>query len=89
MLSPAQAIGKAAVQGYHDPRPAARVFEASYEGGAWVLHRADPDMHQRCVLRASGDRIEGRTDASDDGGRTRRKDVDLCSRRRTAGPGGG
>ena len=62
---------------YHDPRPASRLFEASYEEGAWVLHRADPDMHQRFLLRPTADRIDGRADASDDGGRTWRKDFDL------------
>ena len=67
---------------YHDPRPASRVFEAHYEAGEWVLHREDPDMHQRFVLRPVGDRIEGRTDASDDGGRTWRKDFDLFFTRR-------
>ena len=62
---------------YHDPRPVSRLFEAAFEDGAWVLHREDPDMHQRFVLRPLGDRIEARTDASDDGGRTWRKDFDL------------
>lgn len=67
---------------YHDPRPASRIFELAQEDGGWVLHREDPDMHQRFVLRALGDRIDGRTDASDDGGRTWRKDFDLILERR-------
>lgn len=67
---------------YHDPRPASRIFELVQEDGAWVLHREDPDMHQRFVLRVLDDRIEGRTDASDDGGRTWRKDFDLIFDRR-------
>lgn len=62
---------------YHDPRPASRIFELQRDEGAWVLHREDPDMHQRFVLRRVGDRIEARADASDDGGRTWRKDFDL------------
>ena len=62
---------------YHDPRPTSRVFELRRDEGAWVLLREDPDMHQRFVLRRVGDRIEARTDASDDGGRTWRKDFDL------------
>ena len=67
---------------YHDPRPASRVFDLAQVDGAWVLHRDDPDMHQRFVLRALGDRIQGRTDASDGGGRTWRKDFDLIFKRR-------
>ena len=67
---------------YHDPRPASRIFDLAQEDGAWVLHREDPDMHQRFVLRALGGRIDGRTDASDDGGRTWRKDFDLIFERR-------
>ena len=62
---------------YHDPRPTSRVFELTREDGAWVLHREDPDMHQRFVLRVDGDRIDARTDASDDQGATWRKDFDL------------
>jgi hypothetical protein len=68
---------------YHDPRPASRLFEMVDEGGAWVLHREDPDMHQRFVLRlVDHDRIEAHTDASDDGGNTWRKDFDLVFTRR-------
>jgi hypothetical protein len=53
------------------------------EGGAWILHREDPDMHQRFVLRlVDQDRIEAHTDASDDAGRTWRKDFDLVFTRR-------
>jgi hypothetical protein len=68
---------------YHDPRPASRVFELLDDDGAWVLHREDPDMHQRLELRlVDQNRIEARTDASDDGGRTWRKDFDLFFSRR-------
>ena len=62
---------------YFDPRPASRVFEVSFDDGAWVLHREDPDMFQRFILRVDGDRIDGRTDASEDRGATWRKDFDL------------
>lgn len=68
---------------YHDPRPASRVFDLVEEDGAWILHREDPDMHQRFVLRlVDHDRIEARTDASDDAGHTWRKDFDLIFTRR-------
>jgi hypothetical protein len=68
---------------YHDPRPASRVFELLEEDGAWILHREDPDMHQRFVLRlVDPDRIEAHTDASDDAGQTWRKDFDLFFTRR-------
>ena len=68
---------------YHDPRPASRIFELVDEDGSWVLHREDPDMHQRFVLRlVDPGRIEAHTDASDDEGQTWRKDFDLIFTRR-------
>src|SRR5690606_10528822 len=59
---------------YHEPRPTSRVFQMTFGGGEWTLHRADPDFHQCFVARVAADRIEGRWDASDDGGKTWRKD---------------
>jgi hypothetical protein len=41
----------------------------------------DPDFHQRFVAAVHPDRIDGRWDASDDGGTTWRKDFDLIFER--------
>jgi hypothetical protein len=45
--------------------------------------REDPDFHQRFVADVvTGDRVEGRWEASEDEGRTWRTDFDLLSTRR-------
>ena len=62
---------------YHDERGVSRVFDMTFGGGRWEWSRADPDFHQRFVAEVSVDRIVGRTDASEDGGVTWRKDFDL------------
>jgi len=67
---------------YHDERGTSRVFDMTFESRHWVLTRADPDFHQRFVADVSADRIAAWTDASEDEGRTWRKDFDLTFERR-------
>lgn len=62
---------------YHDDRGVGRVFAMTFDDGWWTLSREDPDFHQRFVARVGQDRIAGRWEASDDEGRTWRKDFDL------------
>jgi hypothetical protein len=66
---------------YHDPRPTSRVFHMTVANGEWTLLREDPDFHQRFVATVRPDRIDGRWDASDDGGTSWRKDFDLIFER--------
>ncbi len=66
---------------YHDPRPTSRLFNMTFTGDDWTLHRKDPDFHQRFVAHATADRIHGRWDASDDQGATWRKDFELTFER--------
>jgi hypothetical protein len=68
---------------YHDPRPTSRFFRMSLAGRQWTLWREDPDFHQRFVAILSPDRIDGRWDASEDQGRSWRKDFDLIFERVT------
>jgi hypothetical protein len=49
--------------------------------GEWTLLRKDPDFHQRFVAAVRRERIDGRWDASDDGGASWRKDFDLIFER--------
>jgi hypothetical protein len=70
---------------YHDPRPTSRLFRMTFADGEWVMHREDPDMHQRFVGTVTTDRIDGHWDASEDGGVTWRTDFDLIFERKTAG----
>jgi hypothetical protein len=72
---------------YHDPRPTSRLFDMTFVGDDWTLHREDPDFHQRFAAKVSADRIEGHWDASDDRGVTWRKDFDLIFERVTTDRG--
>lgn len=66
---------------YHDDRGVCRVFAMTFDGERWTLSREDPDMHQRFIGDVGPDRILGRWEASEDHGRTWRKDFDLTYRR--------
>lgn len=66
---------------YHDDRGVCRVFVMTWGGGHWTMSREDPDFHQRFVARVAPDRIRGRWEASEDQGRTWRKDFDLVFER--------
>jgi hypothetical protein len=67
---------------YHDERGVSRVFAMTFTPTEWTMTREDPDFHQRFVARREGDRIVGQWDASEDGGRTWRKDFDVIFQRR-------
>jgi hypothetical protein len=70
---------------YHDPRPTSRLFRMDFGDGEWRLVREDPDFHQRFIASVTPDRIEGHWDASEDQGRTWRKDFDLIFERAAIG----
>ena len=69
---------------YHDERGVCRVFAMTFTPTEWTLVREDPDFHQRFVAERRDGRILGRWDASEDEGRTWRKDFDLVMVRSTA-----
>jgi hypothetical protein len=62
---------------YHDDRGVCRLFEMAFDDTGWTLSREDPDFHQRFLSVVEGDTIKGRWEASEDEGRTWRKDFDL------------
>lgn len=66
---------------YHDDRGVCRVFAMTWAGGRWTMTREDPDFHQRFIADVQPDRIDGRWEASEDEGRTWRKDFDLVFER--------
>ena len=66
---------------YHDDRGVCREFAMTFEKGHWTMAREDPDMHQRFVADVENDRILGRWEASEDQGKTWRKDFDLTCER--------
>jgi hypothetical protein len=70
---------------YHDDRGVCRVFTMTWDGSRWTMSREDPDFHQRFVADVEPDRISGRWEASEDHGRTWRKDFDLVFERARRG----
>ena len=70
----------------YDERGVLRVFDMTFTGagGEWLLTREDPDFYQRLVgtVSADGNRIDAHPDASEDHGKTWRKDFDLTFERR-------
>ena len=66
---------------YHDNRGVCRVFDMTFGGGEWRMERADPDFHQRFIATVEPDRILSRFEASEDEGRTWRKDFDMIFER--------
>jgi hypothetical protein len=66
---------------YHDERGVSRVYAMTFTATEWTLLRQDPDFHQRFVAERLGDRIVARWDASEDQGRTWRKDFDVVMER--------
>jgi hypothetical protein len=67
---------------YHDERGVLRVFDMTFADSEWRLTREDPDFHQRFVATVAPDRIDGHWDASEDAGKTWRKDFDLIFERK-------
>jgi hypothetical protein len=66
---------------YHDDRGVCRQFAMTFDGDHWTMTREDPDFHQRWIADVDADRILGRWEASDDAGRTWRKDFTLTFER--------
>jgi hypothetical protein len=66
---------------YQDDRGVCRLYAMTFDGGHWTMSREDPDMHQRFVADVEDGRILGRWEASDDQGKTWRKDFDLTFER--------
>lgn len=66
---------------YHDNRGVSRIFVVTFDDERWTMSRSDPDFHQRFIGEVETDTISGRWEASEDEGRTWRKDFDLTFRR--------
>src|SRR5690606_23136445 len=66
---------------YHDDRGVCRQFEMTFGDGRWTMSREDPDFHQRFIADVEANRIRGRWEASEDEGKTWRKDFELTFER--------
>lgn len=66
---------------YQDDRGVCREFAMTFDGVHWTMTREDPDFHQRFIADIENDRILGRWEMSEDGGRSWRKDLGLTFER--------
>jgi hypothetical protein len=62
---------------YYDNRGVSRIFEMRFDGKHWSMLREDPDFYQRFTAQVNGDTIVAAWDASEDKGKTWRKDYDV------------
>jgi hypothetical protein len=62
---------------YHDDRGVCREVAMTFDDGHWTMTREDPDFYQRWMADVEKDRILARAEASEDQGKTWRKDFDL------------
>ncbi len=66
---------------YHDDRGVCRQYAMTFDGQSWTMTRNDPDFYQRFIAELEQNRIKGRWEASEDQGKTWRKDFDLTFER--------
>lgn len=62
---------------YYDQRGVSRIFDMTFDGKHWAFHREDKDFYQRFTAEVSTDKIVAITEASEDKGKTWRKDFDI------------
>jgi hypothetical protein len=62
---------------YYDQRGVSRIFDMSFDGKRWTFSREDKDFYQRFIAEVSLNKIQARTEASEDKGKTWRKDFDM------------
>jgi hypothetical protein len=66
---------------YYDQRGVSRIFNATFEGNQLVFWREDKDMHQRITLEINDDGLHSVAEASEDQGKTWRKDLEMAHKR--------
>jgi hypothetical protein len=62
---------------YYDQRGVARIFNANFDGKKFTFWREDKDMHQRMTLEITAEGLHSVAEASDDQGKTWRKDLEM------------
>jgi hypothetical protein len=66
---------------YYDQRGVSRIFNATFDGNQLVFWREDKDMHQRITLEITDDGLHSVAEASEDKGKTWRKDLEMAHTR--------
>lgn len=62
---------------YYDQRGVARIFATEFNGKKLVFSRKDKDFYQRMTLTIKADGLHSVAEASDDKGKTWRKDLEM------------
>lgn len=62
---------------YYDQRGVARIFDMHFDGKLWTFSREDEDFYQKFTAHITADKIQAVTEASEDKGKTWRKDFDM------------
>lgn len=62
---------------YYDQRGVSRIFDATFDGKKLVFSRDDEDFYQRMTLTIKADGLHTVAEASDDKGKTWRKDLEM------------
>lgn len=63
---------------YCDQRGVARIFNVDFDGKRMVFWREDKDFYQRMTLEINIDGLHTIAEASDDKGKTWRKDLEMA-----------
>lgn len=63
---------------YYDQRGVARIFDTTFDGQKMVFSREDKDFYQRMTLTINADGLHTVAEASDDQGKTWRKDLEMA-----------
>ena len=66
---------------YYDQRGVSRIFNATFDGNQLVFWREDKDMYQRITLEVNDDGLHSVAEASEDKGKTWRKDLEMAHKR--------
>jgi hypothetical protein len=62
---------------YYDQRGVSRIFAMHFDGKLWTFSREDKDFYQKFTARVTKNKIQAFTEASEDKGKTWRKDFDM------------
>lgn len=62
---------------YYDQRGVSRIFDAAFDGKKFVFSRKDKDFYQRMTLTVKVEGLHTLAEASDNKGKTWRKDLEM------------
>jgi hypothetical protein len=63
---------------YYDQRGVARIFNLTFDGKKMIFWREDKDFYQRVTLEINSDGLHSVAEASEDKGKTWRKDLEMA-----------